>query len=253
MAKKKPQHMYELLGQKVQEAKEAAAARPAPVKSETGESPAPLAPRRRFVPAQQPPIPAPGPVGTGHERALEDVITLRRDTTIVGILLVIVVVVVAFVVGRATAPTFIEDKGPEPGLRSGPGTKEENKADSTEEEADTTPAGGGYAERRFEQPGEPAGVAEEQPPVVQPESRYAVYLLEYGSGSRYIAEDWRKFLVDEGFARAEIKEKAEGGLLLWVPGYQTMQEAKKAEAKIKGLTRRGAEPFFKAEAKEVKR
>ena len=76
MAKKKAQHLYELLGQKAREVKEAAAPRPVPAKPEAQEAPASAAARRRYIPVEQAPVPAPGPVGAGQERALEDAATI---------------------------------------------------------------------------------------------------------------------------------------------------------------------------------
>jgi hypothetical protein len=101
MAKKKAQHLYELLAQKTREAQQAEpkskpVASPQPVQKQ--EAP------RRFVPAAQPPMIPPAPVEPGHGHILEDVITLRRDTAIVGAVLMVVLLVVAFVIGRATAP-----------------------------------------------------------------------------------------------------------------------------------------------------
>jgi hypothetical protein len=249
MARKKAQHMYELLRQRAREAKEAAAAKPASAEVEAQETPAPVAARRRYIPAEQTPVSAPGAVGAGQERALEDVVTLRRDTLIVGILLVVVVIVVAFVLGRATAPVSIE----EPGMRvrqTAKPEKEEPKKTSSREEKAGAAAGGEHGQRHT------AGTEAEETtdqPAAQPEKEYAVFLLEYGSGSRHIAEEWRKFLVDEGFPTAEIKEKTGGGLVLRVPGYKSMKEAERAKKKIASLTRRGEQPFTGADAKEIKR
>lgn len=247
MAKKKPQYMYELLGQKVQEAKEAAAAKVAPVKPETGQTSVPVVPRRRFIPAEHTPVPAPGPVGTGQERALEDVITLRRDTAIVGILLVIVVVVVAFVVGRSTAPTYIEEKGPEPGLRPGVKPEKEREAVLPEEEnTSDTPARDGV-----EQPGELERPVIEPPPA-EPKAEFAVYLLKYGMSKRYIAEDVCKFLIEEGYAAADIVEK-DGQLQLRVPGFKTREEAERAKNRLDGLEYRGDQPFGGSKVVEIDR
>ena len=107
MAKKKAQHLYELLGQKAQEAlqvsKESAAKESEAVRAPAS-TPDLKPSRRRYSPGVSAPVQTPMPAATGHEHALENVVTIRRDTAIVGALMVIVLLVVAFVVGRATAP-----------------------------------------------------------------------------------------------------------------------------------------------------
>ena len=105
MAKKKAQHLYELLGQKSEEAK--AARKPASVPVVTrlpGKKQEAKEPSRRHVPVQYAPVVTPAPVGPGQEHVLDNVITMRRDTAIVGALFLLVLLAVAFVLGRTTAP-----------------------------------------------------------------------------------------------------------------------------------------------------
>jgi len=117
MAKKKAQHLYELLGQKTREAQQSADAR---AKEASAVAPQPGGvhdagePQRRRVPAPPPPVMMPAPAGPGRESALENVITIRRDTAIVGTLLIIVLLAVSFALGRATAPRQMPQDEEEP-------------------------------------------------------------------------------------------------------------------------------------------
>jgi hypothetical protein len=124
MAKKKAQHLYELLGQKAEEKPRPAAAgqgkeRPAPQHARRpfqppSPAPPPAQVPRKHITAPPQPVPAPVPLEAGHEHVLENVITIRRDTAIVGALLIIVVIAVAFVLGYAAAPKYVEDDTPKP-------------------------------------------------------------------------------------------------------------------------------------------
>lgn len=110
MAKKKAQHLYELLQQRAQGKHTQAGSEPA--KSAPGMPHAPVAPGRKYVSADPKSISPPVPVKVGQEHLLENVITIRRDTAIVGGLLMLIIIVVAFVIGRATAPVADDTSRP---------------------------------------------------------------------------------------------------------------------------------------------
>lgn len=254
MAKKKAQHLYELLGQKAQEAVQAAKAQDAkesaPSKSPPP-APASKPPRRRYVPGVSTPVRTPIPAGTGQEHALENVVTIRRDTAIVGALLVIVLLVVAFVVGRATAPKYFEEKALNQGLKD---TTREQLTEPTQPASPATDREEEEALRAAEEARRISEEAQGQPetPSAQPQRQYAVYLLKYGLSKRNIAEDVQKFLVDKGYTSADIVEK-EGQLQLRVPGYTTRAKAQEAKNKLADLEYRGDMPFGNGKVVEIDR
>ncbi len=254
MARKKAQHLYELLGQKAQEAAQAAkapSARESGAPKTPSPAPVPKPTRRRYIPGASAPVRTPMPAGAGHEHALENIVTIRRDTAIVGALLVVVLLVVAFVVGRATAPGHVEEKALNQGL------KDTRREQFTEPETPASPATDREEEEALRAAEEARRIAEEaarqpEPASAQPQRQYAVYLLKYGMSKRYIADGVRKFLVDQGYTSADIVEK-EGQLQLRVPGYATRTEAEEAKKKLADLEYRGELPFGGGKVVEIDR
>ena len=233
MAKKKAQHLYELLGQKAQEAiqasRETSAKEPeaAPVPTPVpGQKP----PRRRYVPGVSAPMQTPVPAAAGHEHALENVVTIRRDTAVVGVLMVIVLLVVAFVVGRATAPKYIEEKPLNQGLRDiRPATltePEQPEAPPTDREEEER-AAAEEARRIVEEAAEPAAPA-------TPEGKWYVQLGSYVESNKHMGEDVAKYLRDKKGYNAELARSGRA-YMLRVIGYATKEEAQRAQVKLSGV------------------
>ena len=254
MTKKKAQHLYEILAQKSDQVQPLPTPTPAPVEqkapaAETGEA----APARRRVEIEQQPVPAPMPAGRGQERVLENVVQLRRDTLIVGVLLIIVAVVVAFFVGRATAPgpaprdsvwgDRMEEETKEGEKHFEPGTSEAPEPDvGKQEEA---------AEETAEEPSEP-----ETPPVVQPlEEEYEIRLSslpESMSGSKESLEKARDYLVKKGYSAAEVVKKGSHWVLR-VRGYADSTAAQAAQRELAELEYQGRRDFADSQVRRMSR
>jgi hypothetical protein len=253
MAKKKAQHLYEILAQKsdvvqpppVQEPKQVE--RKAPPAESDKEPP----PRKR-VQIEQPPVPAPVPVGRGQERVLENVVQLRRDTLIVGVLLVIVAIVVAFFIGRATAPESvsradmlggkIEDRS-EQEKRFQPGTNMAPPPDAGEEEEAT--------EEAAEEPAE----TEEQPAAQPLDEEYEIRLSslpESMGDAKESLEKAREYLVKKGYPSAEVVKKGSHWVLR-VRGYADSAAAQAAQRELAELEYQGRRDFADSQVRRMSR
>ncbi len=254
MARKKAQHLYELLRQKTDEAKQAARVRaleppapplpklpaptPLPKPVRPVAPPSVIAARRHVVP-ELTPLPTPMPGIGGREDVLENVITIRRDTAVVGVLLIVIIIVVAFVVGRATAPMHHEEvlqpqrteasetkMHLEPGKPKSPATDEETKKAEVKEEPAPEPA-------------------PEPEPEPAPRGKYAVALitLDDTEKDRKEAEAIVAFLKKKNYA-AEVRPSG-GKILVQVPGFESTisQKAARALEELKQLEYKGLKQF----------
>jgi hypothetical protein len=251
MTKKKAQHLYEILAQKSDKVQPLHAQAPEPVEqkapaAESGEAP----PARKRVEIEQPPVPAPIPAGRGQERVLENVVQLRRDTLIVGVLLIIVAIVVAFFIGRATAPESVpresvwgdkmEEESKEGEKHFEPGTSEAPEPDVGE-----------TAEEAAEEPSEP-----EEQPVAQPlEEEYEIRLSslpESMSEAKESLEKARDYLVKKGYPAAEVVKKGSHWVLR-VRGYADSTAAQAAQRELSELEYEGRRDFADSQVRRMSR
>jgi hypothetical protein len=258
MAKKKAQHLYEILAQKSDQVQPLPAEPPASSEQKPpAAEPVGAPPARKRVEIEQPPVPAPIPAGRGQERVLENVVQLRRDTLIVGVLLIIVAVIVAFFIGRATSPDSATEPTPrgsglgdELGLKgdkeerlSTPGTNEAPEPDAAKQEE--------AAEEGSEEPAE----AEAQPAAQPLEEEWEVRLIslrENIPSAKESLEKRRDHLVDKGYPSAEVI-KSGSFWRLRVRGYADSTAAQAAKRELAELEYEGRREFADSEIRRMNR
>jgi hypothetical protein len=254
MAKKKAQHLYEILAHKSEQVQPLPVSAPAPAQEKKpAAEPAAPPPQRRRVEVEQPPVPAPVPAGRGQERVLENVVQLRRDTLIVGVLLVIVAIVVAFFIGRATAP------GAAPkGRDLGVGLADEVKKEGPHFEPGTSPAPEPDVGKQENEAGESA----QQPPgpeeqsAAQPlEEEYEIRLSslpENMTGAKESLDKAREYLVKKGYPAAEVIKKGSHWVLR-VHGYADSAKAQAAQRELAELEYQGRRDFADSQVRRMSR
>lgn len=251
MAKKKAQHLYEILGQKAREVRDSAGAGHTDRSESPAQTPVPSAPAHRFVPEPPSVLQTPVPVVAGQEHVLENMITIRRDTAIVGALLVIGAIVVAFVLGRTSAPRVIEEKPITPRLGAPeilpePGTSPAPAPDVGQQDE--------VAEESAEESAEAASPAETTP-APRPPGRVAIVLIAYtdSEANREKAKDVAEFVKGKGYD-AEVVTWG-SSLVIQVPGFESTDSAryKAAVRELSELEYRGSKPFGGAYPRILKR
>ncbi len=254
MGKKKAQHLYEILAQKPEQAQPVPVPAPVPAERKTpATEPGEVPPARKRVEIEQPPVPAPVPVGRGQERVLENVVQLRRDTLIVGVLLIIVAIVVAFFIGRATAPASATnarddvwggmDKGLQEGKQYEPGKNEAPEPDVGKQEE--------TAEEAAEEPSEAEQQPAAQPLVEEWEVRLSSLPVSQGDAKESL-EKAKDYLVKKGYAGAEVVMKGNHWALR-VCGYATLEKAQAAQRELAEFEYQGRRDFATCKVMRVKR
>ncbi|MCX7704308.1 MAG: hypothetical protein N2234_09495 [Planctomycetota bacterium] len=184
---KSPRHFYEILGEGGGEEMRASAGR-APFRS----TPPPRIP----LPTQVTPV--------------QNTITLRKETFVVGVAFFVVLIVVAFIVGRSTAPAETV-------------AKLENV--------------------------KPTDASALQPPSLIKEKRYVIVAATFPSSRMSEAQEIRDFLLKSEWTNAELGREGDNVQVL-LTGYRTKKIAEDALTAIKNTPYKNRKIFVDAQLVE---
>ena len=220
MARKRPRHLYEVLGKGAaqqppapqQEASSAGGAQPL---REEGRAKLP----ETFLPKEMP-----------SDKALENVIVIRKDTAVVAILLAVVMWVIAFLLGRWSVQ------------KTSPPVNPTQKESAASLEAPVKPAPIDFqAPESTESVGAASGVKE----------KYCLVIIAYAESQKKLADEAAEFLRSKEYP--VVVEKSGDKLTIRLRGFQSKSDSQalKILGEITSLEYKGKKAFSSAYFIEV--